>query len=444
MALKKVAIIGRPNVGKSRLFNRLTGHKVSIVLPEPGVTRDRIVANVEWLTRKFELIDTGGIHNAEASFQENINEQAAIAIHEADLVLFMVSYLDGILPNDDYVAKVLKRLKPKKLFLVVNKAENIKIQDDMQFQFWQLGFGKPYFISAEHGVNVGELLDDIVKSLKIPANNQEDRDVLKFSLIGKPNVGKSSLANALLNDTRLIVSNIPGTTRDAIDCYFSYDKKKYCLIDTAGIRRAGQANKLEVEKYSILRSKKAIARSQCILLVLDIKNGITEQDEIIGGLAFDANIPTIIVVNKWDSYANKNSSSMSQVTDMIRKRFAFLHWAPIVFVSALNKTRLHTIFETLSLIQNQLKIKIATSLLEDVILKAQSLNPIPNVGGKKIHLTYAVQVNGQIPTFVIFCNNPNLLHFSYARFIENQIRSAFGINAVPITVYYKSKHAKER
>lgn len=443
MNLKKVAIIGRPNVGKSRFFNRITKHQISIVLAEPGITRDRIIASVEWLTRKFEVIDTGGIADTNLDFQTNINQQAKIAVEEADLILFMTSYLDGLTNDDLYVANVIKKLKPKKVFVLINKAENFNDYDIVE-KFCQLGFGDPYLISAEHGINIGDVLDDIVKYLKIPPNNQNKNQTLTFSIIGKPNVGKSSLANSLLNDNRLIISNIPGTTRDAIDCCFLYNHQNYCLIDTAGIRRSGQANKLAVEKFAVLRAKKSLARSNCVLVVIDIAFGISEQDEIIGGLAYSANIPTIIVVNKWDIFLNKNTSSMQEVIKLIRNRFAYLSWAPIVFVSALKKTRLHTIFETLESIQIQLKTKVNTNVLNDLILKAYALNPVPNVRGKKIKLTHAVQVKGQIPTFVIFCNNPQLLHFSYARFIENQIRLALNLTLIPITVYYKSKNARKR
>ncbi|WP_391591722.1 GTPase Der/EngA [[Mycoplasma] cavipharyngis] len=443
MNLKKVAIIGRPNVGKSRFFNRVAKNKIAIVLAEPGITRDRIKTTVEWLTRKFELIDTGGITNQNLSFQENINQQAKIAIAEADLILFMVSYLDGLTLEDQYVASVIKKLKPKKVMLLVNKSENWQSYDDLS-QFHKIGFGEPYLIAAEHGIRIGDVLDDIVKNLNLTTNESTSADVLTFCLIGKPNVGKSSLANALLCDQRLIVSNIPNTTRDAIDCYFNYHHKQYCLIDTAGIRRSGQANKLAVEKYAVLKAKKSLMRSKCVFLVLDIANGISEQDEIIGGLAYQANLPTIIIANKWDIYPNKSTNSMNQATKLIQNRFAYLSWAPIVFLSALNQTRIDKIFQMLEQIQAQLKIKVATSVLEDLLLKAQALNPIPNVHGKKIKLSYAVQVQGQVPTFVIFCNDPELLHFSYARFIENQIKSALGLNLVPIKVYYKSKNARIR
>lgn len=442
MNLKKVAIIGRPNVGKSRFFNRVTKHKTAIVLPEPGVTRDRIVLTVEWLTLKFELIDTGGISNQSLSFQDNIKTQVQIAVNEADLVLLMVSYQEGLTTEDFYVANFLKKLRPKKVLLLVNKAENYQPDDPELSQYWQLGFGKPFLISAEHGINIGTVLDRIIQELQLTANTTVDANVFRFSLIGKPNVGKSSLANAILNDERLIVSEIPGTTRDAIDCYFTYQQQPFCLIDTAGIRRAGQASKLKVEKYAVLRAKKSIQRAQAVLLVLDIANGITEQDETIGGLAHAANIPTIIVANKWDLVANKHGQTMEQITKLIRAQFSYLSWAPIVFVSALKKQRLDTIFTTLAKIRDQLQIKVSTSGLEDLILKSQALYSVPNVHGKKIKLSYAVQVQGQIPTFVIFCNNPQLLHFSYARFIENQIRNVFGINLVPITVYYKAKSPK--
>lgn len=440
MKLKKVAIIGRPNVGKSRLFNRLTRHKAAIVLPEPGITRDRLVLVVQWLTKQFELIDTGGISNANWSFQTNINHQAQIAVDESDLILLMVSYQEGLTSEDYYVAKFLKKLKPKKVVVVVNKAENFTNQANDLQQYWKLGFGQPFFISAEHGINIGNLLDYLVHTLKITNQPATNDPVFRFTLIGRPNVGKSSLANAILNNERLIVSNLPGTTRDAVDCYFTYHQQQFCLVDTAGIRKPGQANKLQVERYSVLRAKKAIDRCQCVLLVLDATE-INEHDEVIGGLAFQANIPTIIVINKWDLVENKDSQTINKMTKMIRSKFTYLNWAPIVFVSSLKCQRLTTIFTTLAQIRSQLKVKVATSGLEEMILKSQVVHNIPTVQGQKIKLNYAVQVPGQIPTFVIFCNNPQLLHFSYARFIENQIRSIFALNLVPITVYYKSKRS---
>lgn len=316
MKLKKVAIIGRPNVGKSRLFNRLTRHQAAIVLPEPGITRDRLVLVVQWLTKQFELIDTGGISNANWSFQTNINHQAQIAVDESDLILLMVSYQEGLTSEDYYVAKFLKKLKPKKVVVVVNKAENFTNQTNDLQQYWKLGFGQPFFISAEHGINIGNLLDYLVHTLKITNQPTTNDPVFRFTLIGRPNVGKSSLANAILNNERLIVSNLPGTTRDAVDCYFTYHQQQFCLVDTAGIRKPGQANKLQVERYSVLRAKKAIDRCQCVLLVLDATE-INEHDEVIGGLAFQANIPTIIVINKWDLVENKDSQTINKMTKTI-------------------------------------------------------------------------------------------------------------------------------
>lgn len=432
-----VAIVGKPNIGKSTLFNRIIGHNKAIVDNTPGVTRDRIYSEAEWLTRKFELIDTGGLENSKLNFQLNINEQVNFAIEEANTIIFLVSYLDGINEDDYFVAKTLKKyVKNKKIILCVNKAEK-KISENELNQFYNLGFGKPYFISSSHGIGLGDLLDEIANDVDKAINiRQEDPDY-SFCIIGKPNVGKSTLFNSIINENRVIVSDIPGSTRDSIDTIFKYNGEEYKIIDTAGIRRKGKI-KTNVEKYSVLRAERAIQKSQCILLVIDVSEGFTEQDEVIGGLAHAANIPTIIVVNKWDKI-EKDTNSMNVVTKQIRNQFKYLYWAPIVFISAKDKKRIHTIFETMKVVREQATIKVMTSSLNDVVLKAQMIQEAPLFKGGRLKISYATQVQSQIPTFVIFCNNSKFLHFSYARYMENQIRSAFGLDKVPITLYWKTK-----
>ncbi|GAA5414422.1 ribosome biogenesis GTPase Der [Ureaplasma ceti] len=436
-----VAIVGKPNVGKSTLFNRIIGKKKSIIDDQPGVTRDRIYDNAEWLTRKFELIDTGGLENSKRDFQYNINNQVNFAIDEAKVIVFLVSHKNGIDENDRFVAKTLKKnAKGKPVILVVNKAEQDSARESAN-QYYSLGFGKPIFISSAHGIGIGDLLDEIIKySDTAEVTNTDD---YHFCVIGRPNVGKSSLVNAILNEERVIVSDIPGSTRDSIDSSFKYNGENFVITDTAGIRRKGKVQD-NVEKYSVLRAERAIAKSNCILFMIDGSEEFKEQDEVIGGLAYKANIPTIIVVNKWDKVANKDSSTMSQMTKKIRAQFKYLAWAPIVFISAQDNKRIHTIFSTINTLRDEICKKISTSLLNDVILKAQMLQEAPIFKGNRVKISYATQVQSQIPTFVIFCNDPKYLHFSYARYIENQIRTSFDLQNVPVTLYWKSKNANTR
>ena len=433
-----VAIVGKPNVGKSTLFNRIIGKNKSIVDDQPGVTRDRIYDTAEWLTRNIELIDTGGIQNSKANFQDNINLQVNFAIDEANIILFVVSAKNGIDSNDFYISKLLrKKAKNKKVILVVNKAEKGSARDNLN-QFYSLGFGEPYFISSAHGIGIGDLLDEIIK-FETKLNCKEiNNDTYKFCIIGKPNVGKSSLVNSIINEERVIVSDIAGSTRDSIDVDFTYHKEKFTITDTAGIRRKGKIVD-NVEKYSVLRAEHAIKKSDCILFMIDGSKEFSELDEVIGGLAHKANIPTIIVVNKWDA-VNKDNYTMSAYIKLIRNQFKYLSWAPIVFISAKEKRRLDTIFETLTLIRNEVNKKISTSLLNEIVLNAQMMQEAPIFKGGRIRISYVTQVQSQIQTFVIFCNNPKFLHFSYARYIENKIREAFGLLNIPITLFWKEKN----
>lgn len=438
--MQKIALVGKPNVGKSTLFNRIVEKKQSIVCDQPGVTRDRIYGNANWLNREFNIIDTGGITKKSDSFQESIKKQVDFAIDEANIIFFVVSKKDGV-NNDDYlIGKLLKKSKNKKIIVVVNKSETNSLNEEKKY--YSFGFGKPFYISAEHGQGIGDLLDYAVKSNKMELTNKTIDDRFPFCIIGKPNVGKSSLVNAITNSERVIVSNVAGTTRDSIDCDFSYNKSKFTIIDTAGIRRKGKIQD-DIEKYSVLRAENSIKRSKLIILVLDGNQPISEQDEIVGGLAYKANIPVIIAINKWD-LIEKDTLTMNKYKNEIKNHFQYLAWAPIVFISAKENKRINTLFEAINEIKEQLKINVSTSLLNDVIAKAQMFNQPPSFKGGRIKINYATQVKGQIPTFVMFCNNPKYLHFTYARYIENKIRESFEINKVPITVYYKDKNARNR
>ena len=440
--MKTVAIIGKPNVGKSTLFNRIINKRKSIIFDTPGVTRDRIYDEGEWLTRRFNIIDTGGLTLSKNDFQQNINMQVDCAINEADIIIFLTSYKNGVDRDDIYISQLLrKNKKDKKIILVANKAENFRNDKDLN-SFYALGFGKPIILSSEHGIGTGDLLDEVCKNL--PKEEIKTKNSIDFCIIGKPNAGKSSLANTILNEERLIVSEIPGTTRDSVDVPFNYNKQAYTLIDTAGIRRKGKYQYDQIEKFSNFRTQKSIEKSDLIILLIDGSIDITEQDEVVGGLAFDANIPTIIVINKID-LVDFNNKTKNELTIKVRDRFKYLSWAPIIFISALNNKKIEHIFNTITKINEKKNIQISTSLLNDVILKAQMTQQAPIFkGSSRLLISYATQFKSQIPSFAIFCNNPDLLHFSYARYIENKIRDAFDLNDVPVTLYWKNKNARKR
>ncbi|WP_027119953.1 ribosome biogenesis GTPase Der [[Mycoplasma] testudinis] len=438
-----VAIVGRPNVGKSTLFNRIAKQKLAITDNTPGVTRDRIFCEAEWLTKKFKIIDTGGLTNEKNAFQKSVEEQINFAIAEADVILFLCSYQDGINANDIYAAKLLKKVKGKMVLLAINKTENSQPHLLDFSKYYALGFGKPLPISSEHGIGIGDLLDKLV-TLGLQHKTQQDpiKYAATFSIIGKPNVGKSSLLNQLLGHQRVLVSEIAGTTRDAIDAVFRYHNEYYKVIDTAGIRRKGKIDS-KIEKYSLARTELAISRSEFIILMIDGSQPITEQDEVIGGLAFASNLPTIIAINKWD-LVQKDTNTMNKFTQVINSRFQYLSWAPIIYLSAKENSRINTLFETIKMIQKQINLKVSTSLLNDVITQAQTQNQPPIFNGDRLRITYTTQAQGQIPTFVLFCNDPKYLHFSYARYLEKKVREAFGFKNTPITLYFKSKNARNR
>lgn len=430
MANPVVAIVGRPNVGKSTIFNRLAGERISIVEDTPGVTRDRIYARTEWLGHPFNLIDTGGIDIGDEPFLTQITEQAEIAIEEADVIIFVVSVKEGVTDADEKVARILYRTD-KPVVLAVNKVDNPELRADI-YDFYSLGFGEPIPVAGTHGIGTGDLLDKIIKEFPKDATNEED-DSIKFSFIGRPNVGKSSLVNAILGENRVIVSNIEGTTRDAIDTRFeTEDGTKYTMIDTAGIRKKGKVYE-NTEKYSVLRAMRAIDRSDVVCVVLNAEEGIREQDKHVAGYAHEAGRAIVIVVNKWDTL-KKDNKTMSDFENLIRQEFQYLSYAPIVFVSAKTKQRLDKLPELIKRVNDNHEQRISSAVLNDVVMDAIAHNPIPTDNGKRLRIYYATQVAIKPPTFVIFVNDPELMHFSYERFLENQIREAFDFEGTPIHI----------
>ena len=430
MANPVVAIVGRPNVGKSTIFNRLAGERISIVEDTPGVTRDRIYARTEWLGHPFNLIDTGGIDIGDEPFLTQITEQAEIAIEEADVIIFVVSVKEGVTDADEKVARILYRTD-KPVVLAVNKVDNPELRADI-YDFYSLGFGEPIPVAGTHGIGTGDLLDKIIKEFPKDTTNEED-DSIKFSFIGRPNVGKSSLVNAILGENRVIVSNIEGTTRDAIDTRFeTEDGTKYTMIDTAGIRKKGKVYE-NTEKYSVLRAMRAIDRSDVVCVVLNAEEGIREQDKHVAGYAHEAGRAIVIVVNKWDTL-KKDNKTMSDFENLIRQEFQYLSYAPIVFVSAKTKQRLDKLPELIKRVNDNHEQRISSAVLTDVVMDAIAHNPTPTDNGKRLRIYYATQVAIKPPTFVIFVNDPELMHFSYERFLENQIREAFDFEGTPIHI----------
>jgi GTP-binding protein len=430
MANPTIAIVGRPNVGKSTIFNRIAGERISIVEDTPGVTRDRIYATGEWLGREFSIIDTGGIDLSDEPFMDQIKHQAEIAIEEADVIIFIASAREGVTDADELVAKILYRSK-KPVILAVNKVDNPEMRNDI-YEFYSLGLGDPFPISGSHGLGIGDVLDEAVKHFSTEAA-EEDEDTIKFSLIGRPNVGKSSLINAILGEERVIVSDIEGTTRDAIDTYFeSENGQKFLMIDTAGMRKRGKVYE-NTEKYSVMRAMRAIERSDIVLMVLNAEEGIREQDKKVAGYAHEAGRGIIIVVNKWDT-VKKETNTMRDFEEEIRDEFQYLDYAPIIFVSAVTKQRLNKLPELIETVSMNQNLRIPSALLNDVVMDAIAINPTPTDKGKRLKVFYATQVAVKPPTFVIFVNEEELMHFSYARFLENQIRKAFTFEGTPIKI----------
>ena len=429
-----VAIIGRPNVGKSSLFNRLSGDKLAITDDASGITRDRLYTKCEWLNQEFSIIDTGGIELKNVPFMEEIKAQAQLAIDEADVIILVTDGRVGVTNGDKDVIKILHKSK-KPVIVAANKIDDVKFMDNI-YEFYNLGVDDVIDVSALHGIGVGDLLDKVVELLPEKKEKRYD-DAVEFCIIGQPNVGKSSLTNAILGTERVIVSDIAGTTRDAIDSKFTRDGKNYVVIDTAGIRKQGKIYE-NAEKYSVLRAIKAIERSEVVLFVLDGTKEIEEQDKRIAGYAAEYNKAVIIVVNKWDA-VDKDEKSMKEFTEKIRKNFLFISYAPIVFVSALKNQRIQTLFEQIKIVYENYTRRIATNVLNDIILDASIMNQAPIFNGDRIRVYYGSQVDIKPPTFVLFVNDPNYMHFSYQRYLENRFRSAFMLEGTPIKLVLRKR-----
>ena len=429
-----VAIVGRPNVGKSTVFNRVLQQRLAIVEDTPGVTRDRIYGECDWLSKTYRVIDTGGIQIEDVPFQKEINAQVDIAIEEADVIIFLVDGRSGLTNDDQYIAKLLRKAN-KPVILAVNKIDDISLINNI-YEYYQLGVGDPIAVSGIHGIGIGDLLDKVVELMpEKQIDNYEG--MIKFAIIGRPNVGKSSLTNAFLKQDRVIVSDIEGTTRDAIDTVFEANDKSYVAIDTAGIRKRGKVYE-NVEKYSVLRAKAAIERSDLALVLLDGSTGIIEQDKHVAGLAHEAKKGVIIVYNKWD-LVDKDDKTMVEITKEIRKQFVYLDYAPIAFVSAKQNKRIDTLLPLIDLVYENLNLRIKTNVLNEVILDAQLANPAKPHNGKRLKIYYASQVSSAPCTIVLFVNDVELMHFSYERYIENKLREAFGFEGVPINIICRKR-----
>ncbi len=436
MSKELVAIVGRPNVGKSTLFNKLTGKRIAIVEDTPGVTRDRIYCHVEWLRHKFILVDTGGIEpESEDIILMQMKRQAELAIETADVIVFMVDGKEGIVPADYEVAEMLRKTK-KPVILIVNKIDNLVFEDN-KYEFYNLGIGEPLAISAAQGLGIGDMLDEIVKNFKEIADAEEESPEINVAITGKPNVGKSSLLNMLAGEERVIVSNIPGTTRDAIDSYIEINGDKFLFIDTAGIRRKSKV-KEEVERYSVIRSLAAIERADVCLVMVDAEEGVTEQDEKIAGFAHEAGKGIVIVVNKWD-LIEKDDKTMNEFEKAIRRDLAFIDYAPITFISAKTGQRLTKLIETIKYVDNQHAMRVKTGVLNEVINQAIMMKQPPVEKGKLLKVYYVTQASTRPPTFVFFVNYTESIHFSYGRYLENQLRKHFGMEGTPIRFIYREK-----
>ncbi len=432
-----VAIIGSPNVGKSTIFNRMVGDRRAIVDDEAGITRDRLYAKCTWLGHTFSLIDTGGIELKNKPFQEQIRVQAEIAIDEADIIIFVTDGQVGVSKDDMMVAKMLYKVN-KPIILAVNKIDEGYHQADIQ-EFYSLGLGHPYAVSGAHGIGIGDILNEII--INLPKGEEDIKeDVITFSLVGRPNVGKSSLVNAILNENRVIVSDISGTTRDSIDTPFEKDGTHYVVIDTAGLKKRGKIYE-SIDKYSAIRALKAIERSEIVLLVIDGNQGIIDQDKHVISYAIELHKAIIIVVNKWD-LVNKETNTMSDFSKKIKDEYKFLDYAPIVFVSAKTRSRIETLFDALKQVHSAYYTRIKTSLLNDVLQDAQLMNQAPNFNGGRLKIYYGSQVASAPPTFVLFVNDPDYMHFSYKRYIENRLRDTFNFEGTPINIQTRERKQK--
>ena len=437
-----VAIVGRPNVGKSTLFNIFANSKISIVEDTPGVTRDRLYADAEWLDNEFMIVDTGGIEmQSTDEIAVSIRQQAQIAINESDVILFVCDARTGITMEDAEVAKLLRQSK-KSVVLAVNKADSAK-QDEVIYEFYSLGIGEPIPVSAANHINLGDLLDAIVEKFPTEASSSDDEeDIIKVAIIGRPNVGKSSIFNILVGETRSIVSDVAGTTRDAIDTSVIKEGQRYLFIDTAGMRKKGKIDE-PIEKYSIIRSLRAVDRSDVVLVVIDAVEGVTEQDKKIAGYAHESGKGVIIVVNKWDLYKDKDDKSTLRFTEDLRDEMGFLQYAPVLYTSALTRQRVHRITELVKYVADQQSMRIQTSVLNELIRDAVSINPPPAHKGKRLKILFMTQADIRPPKFIIFVNDPELMHFSYLRYIENKLRESFGFEGTPLKLIVRGREEED-
>ena len=436
-----VAIVGRPNVGKSMLFNKLIGKRVSIVEDTPGVTRDRIYGETDWNGRKFTLIDTGGIEpRTDNEILSFMRDQANIAISHADVIVFLTDIKTGLTASDQEVANMLLR-SGKPIVLAVNKMDSVGRVDPDYYEFYNLGMGDPIAVSAVHGHGTGDLLDACVAYFPPEEEEEEEEDYLQVAIIGKPNVGKSSLTNRILGQQRTIVSDIAGTTRDAIDSYFENETGKYVFIDTAGMRKKSKVD-AGIEHYSVLRSQMAIERADVCLILIDAQEGVTEQDTKVAGMAHEAGKACIIVVNKWDLIV-KDDKTMDRMREDIRRDLSFMTYAPILFISAQTGQRVDRLFELIQYVNNQASTRITTGMLNNVLADAQTRVQPPSDKGRRLKIYYMTQTGVKPPHFVCFCNDARLFHFSYQRYLENQLRNVFGLEGTPIRMTVRQKGDKE-
>ena len=437
MSKPVVAIVGKPNVGKSTFFNYIVGQRISIVEDVPGVTRDRIYAEANWRGRNFTLIDTGGIEpESEDIILSQMREQANIAIEIADVIIFLTDIKQGVTAADMDIAMMLKRSK-KPIVLVCNKADSFGETDNNIYEFYNLGIGEPHAISAANAKGIGDVLDAIYENFSEKDANEDDSDVIKVAIIGKPNVGKSSLVNRILGENRVIVSDIAGTTRDAIDSEFENEYGKYVLIDTAGVRKKSKVNE-RIEKFSVMRTSLAIERADVCLLMIDATEGVTEQDTKVAGEAHEAGKGVIIVINKWDAY-EKETGTLEKYTKEVYEKLAYLSYAPIIFISAKTGQRVNKLFEMINAVASQNAMRISTAMLNQVINEAIALVQPPTDKGRRLKILYITQATTKPPTFVIFVNSKKLFHFSYERYLVNQIRKEFGLQGTPIRVIVREK-----
>lgn len=436
-----IAIVGRPNVGKSMLFNKLAGARLSIVEDTPGVTRDRLYAESEWRNRKFDMVDTGGIEpGTDNEILSFMREQAEIAIDNATVIVFVCDIKTGMTASDQEVANMLLR-SGKPVVLAVNKMDSVGTTNPDIYEFYNLGLGDPIAVSAVHGHGTGDLLDECFKYFPPEEEEEEESDTIKVAVIGKPNVGKSSLVNRILGEERVIVSDVAGTTRDAVDSYFENEKGKYILIDTAGMRKKAKVDD-RIEKFSVLRATMAIERADVCLILIDANEGVTEQDTKVAGLAHEAGKACIIVVNKWDSI-EKDDKTMDKMRSDVRRDLSYMTYAPILFISAKTGQRVERLFELINYVSNQAALRITTGMLNTVLADATSRVQPPTDKGRRLKIYYMTQVGVKPPHFVVFCNDAQLFHFSYQRYIENQIRNTFGLEGTPIILSVRQKSDKE-